>query len=61
MNLRTIRLLLFNLAVGGALSLQIACAATLGAPEDGDAYLVESPNEAMEEEEEEGALKSIDR
>ena len=61
MNPRTIRLLLCYAAVGAALSLQMGCTRTLGAPEGDDAYEVESANEAMEEEEEEEAWKSINR
>jgi hypothetical protein len=61
MNLRIVRLLFVNAAVGAAAFVQIACTTTLGAPEGDDAYEVESATEAMQDEEEEEASKSINR
>jgi hypothetical protein len=44
-----------------ALSTQVACTATLGAPEGDDAYEAESSAEAMEDEEEGDAWRDINR
>jgi len=61
MKIKATRLLLFICCLIFALSTQLACARTLGAPEGDDAYEVESATEAMEDEEEEDAWRDINR
>jgi hypothetical protein len=60
-NFEATRLLLFIFCLVFALSTQVACTTTLGAPEGDETYEVESATEAMEEEEEEDAWRDINR
>jgi len=61
MSFKTIDLLLLFLGLFFVVLTQVACTATLGAPDGDDAYNAESVNEAMEEEEEEDAWREINR